>query len=110
GGRAVIDTGAYGTRLLKLARAPGPPTRAVSYDVATAARPDDVRAALRAEPRLTHVAVVHHETTTGVLNPVAEIVRAAAAEGRRVLGGAMSSLFGGPREGTRGRSDLVTAG
>src|SRR5262249_58604133 len=110
GGLLVVDNGVYGDRLLKIARAHGIATRALPYDVATAARPDDVRAALRAEPRLTHVAVVHHETTTGVLNPVAEIVRAAAAEGRRVLGGAMSSLFGGPREGTRGRSDLVTAG
>ena len=94
GGLVVIDNGVYGDRLLKISRAHGIPTRAVSYDVATAARPDDVRAALRAEPRLTHVAVVHHETTTGVLNPVAEIVRAAAAEGRRVLVDAMSSLFG----------------
>src|SRR5207237_1180728 len=81
--------GVYGDRLLRIARAHGIPTRALSYDVTTAARPDDVRMALRAEPQLTHVAVVHHETTTGVLNPVAEIARAAAAEGRRVLVDAM---------------------
>src|SRR5206468_4199714 len=62
GGLLVVDNGVYGDRLLRIARAHGIPTRALSYDVTTAARPDDVRAALRAEPQLTHVAVVHHET------------------------------------------------
>lgn len=109
GGLLVVDNGVYGDRLLKIARAHGIATRALSYDVATAARPDDVRAALRAEPRLTHVAVVHHETTTGVLNPVAEIVRAAAAEGRRVLVDAMSSLFGEPLDVTQDGIDFVMA-
>jgi 2-aminoethylphosphonate-pyruvate transaminase len=109
GGLLVVDNGVYGDRLLKIARAHGIATRALSYDVATAARPDDVRAALRAEPRLTHVAVVHHETTTGVLNPVAEIVCAAAAEGRRVLVDAMSSLFGEPLDVTQDGIDFVMA-
>ena len=109
GGLLVVDNGVYGDRLLKIGRAHGIATRALSYDVATAARPDDVRAALRAEPRLTHVAVVHHETTTGVLNPVGEIVRAAAAEGRRVLVDAMSSLFGEPLDVTQDGIDFVMA-
>jgi 2-aminoethylphosphonate-pyruvate transaminase len=89
GGLLVVDNGVYGDRLLKIARAHG--------------------AALRAEPRLTHVAVVHHETTTGVLNPVAEIVRAAATEGRRVLVDAMSSLFGEPLDVTQDGIDFVMA-
>jgi 2-aminoethylphosphonate-pyruvate transaminase len=109
GGLLVVDNGVYGERLLRIARAHGIPTRALSYDVTTAARPDDVRAALRAEPQLTHVAVVHHETTTGVLNPVAEIVRAAAVEGRRVLVDAMSSLFGEPLDVTQDGIDFVMA-
>ena len=109
GGLLVVDNGVYGDRLLRIARAHGIPTRALSYDVTTAARPDDVRMALRAEPQLTHVAVVHHETTTGVLNPVAEIVRAAAAEGRRVLVDAMSSLFGEPLDVTQDGIDFVMA-
>jgi len=109
GGLLVVDNGVYGDRLLRIARAHGIPSRALSYDVATPARPDDVRAALRAERHLTHVAVVHHETTTGVLNPVAEIVRAAAGEGRRVLVDAMSSLFGEPLDVTQDGIDFVMA-
>jgi 2-aminoethylphosphonate-pyruvate transaminase len=38
--------------------------------------------------------VVHHETTTGLLNPVMDVARVAARAGRRVLIDAMSSLFG----------------
>ena len=109
GGLLVVDNGVYGDRLLRIARAHGIPSRALSYDVATPARPDDVRAALRAERHLTHVVVVHHETTTGVLNPVAEIVRAAAGEGRRVLVDAMSSLFGEPLDVTQDGIDFVMA-
>jgi 2-aminoethylphosphonate-pyruvate transaminase len=109
GGLLVVDNGVYGDRLLRIARAHGIAHRALSYDVAAPARPDDVRAALRADRHLTHVAVVHHETTTGVLNPVAEIVRAAADEGRRVLVDAMSSLFGEPLDVTQDGIDFVMA-
>jgi len=109
GGLLVIDNGVYGDRLLRITRAHGIRAQALSYDVTTAARPDDVRAALRADRQLTHVAVVHHETTTGVLNPVADIARAAAAEGRRVLVDAMSSLFGEPLDVTQDGIDFVMA-
>src|SRR5947209_18941738 len=71
GGLLVVDNGVYGDRLLRIARAHGIAHRALACDVAAPARPDDVRAALRAERHLTHVAVVHHETTTALLNPVA---------------------------------------
>ncbi|MGH7307899.1 MAG: hypothetical protein ACREK6_04325 [Candidatus Rokuibacteriota bacterium] len=40
------------------------------------------------------MAVVHHETTTGLLNPVSEVARVAAGQGRRVVVDAMSALFG----------------
>jgi len=109
GGLLVVDNGVYGDRLLRIARAHDIAHKALSYDAATPARPDDVRAALREDRRLTHVAVVHHETTTGVLNPVAEIVRAAAVEGRRVLVDAMSSLFGEPLDVTQDGIDFVMA-
>ena len=109
GGLLVVDNGVYGDRLLKIARAHGIAHKALAYDVATPARPDDVRTALRGDRRLTHVAVVHHETTTGVLNPVADIVHAAAGEGRRVLVDAMSSLFGERLDVTQDGIDFVMA-
>jgi 2-aminoethylphosphonate-pyruvate transaminase len=109
GGLLIVDNGVYGDRIRRIARANGIHAHALSYDAITPARPDDVRAALRADHRLSHVAVVHHETTTGLLNPVAEIARVSAAEGRRVLVDAMSSLFGEPLDITQDGIDFVMA-
>jgi 2-aminoethylphosphonate-pyruvate transaminase len=84
----------YGDRLARIARAHGIPAEVLSYDVGTPVDPAEVEAALRGRPELSHVAVVHHETTTGLLNPVEDVARVAAGLGRRTLIDAMSSLFG----------------
>ena len=90
----IVNNGVYGDRLARIARVHGIPTEVLKYDVVTPVSPADVDAALRARPELSHVAVVHHETTTGLLNPVMDVARVAARAGRRVLIDAMSSLFG----------------
>lgn len=111
-GRAllVVDNGVYGDRMLRIAAAHGIPTHRVSCDMWTPVEPVAVDRALRAHPEVSHVAVVHHETTTGVLNPVAAIARVAERAGRRVLVDATSSLFGEPLDVTVGAMDFVTAG
>jgi 2-aminoethylphosphonate-pyruvate transaminase len=95
-GRAllVVKNGVYGDRLVRIAAAHGIPAEVLASDVVTPVAPGDVEAALRAHPEVSHVAVVHHETTTGLLNPVHDVARVAARLGRRVLVDAMSSLFG----------------
>jgi 2-aminoethylphosphonate-pyruvate transaminase len=95
--------------MLKIARAHDIPAVAVSADIFTPVRAADVEAALRAHPEATHVAVVHHETTTGLLNPVAEIARVAARHGRRLIVDAMSSLYGERLDVTQDGIDYVTA-
>jgi 2-aminoethylphosphonate-pyruvate transaminase len=105
----VVDNGVYGDRMLKIARAHGIPPVAVSGDIFTPVAPAAVEAALVAHPEVSHVAVVHHETTTGLLNPVAAIAAVAARHGRRVIVDAMSSLFGEALEVTEDGIDFVTA-
>src|SRR5262245_26816502 len=90
----IVNNGVYGDRLVRIARAYGIPSEVLSYDGTTPVAPADVEAALRARPELSHVAVVHHETTTGLLNPVNDVARVAGRLGRRTLIDAMSSLFG----------------
>lgn len=109
GGLLVVNNGVYGDRMLRMARAHGIRAEAVAYDYVTPAAPADVERALRAHPELTHVAIVHHETTTGLLNPIAEVARVASALGRRVIVDATSSLFGEPCEVTHDGIDLATA-
>ncbi len=111
-GRAllVVDNGVYGDRMLRIARAHGIPTERLAYDLWTPASPADVARALAAHPEVSHVCVVHHETTTGLLNPVTDIARVAEAAGRRVIVDATSSLFGEPLDVNDGAMDFVTAG
>jgi len=54
--------------------------------------PEGVAAALDSDPTIDAVAVVHHETTTGLLNPVHEIATMAGARDVRVAVDAISSL------------------
>ena len=108
-GVLVVVNGVYGERMLRMARAHGIRAAAVRADIVTPVAAEAVEAALAADPGLGHVAVVHHETTTGLLNPVAAIAAAAARLGRRVIVDAMSSLFGEPLDVTQDGIDFVVA-
>lgn len=109
GGLLVADNGVYGDRIAKIARAHGITAEVLEYDIWTAVDPGDVDRVLGERPELSHVAVVHHETTTGILNPVTQIARVAARHGRSLIVDAMSSLFGEKLDIVRPGIDFVTA-
>jgi 2-aminoethylphosphonate-pyruvate transaminase len=109
GALLVTDNGVYGDRIARIARAHGIAAQVLEYDIWTAVDPSDVDRALGQRRDLSHVAVIHHETTTGLLNPVAEIARVAARHGRSLIVDAMSSLFGEPLDVTQPGIDFVTA-
>jgi 2-aminoethylphosphonate-pyruvate transaminase len=109
GGLLVADNGVYGDRIARIARAHGIAAEILKYDIWSPVVPGDVDRALAAHPELTHVAVVHHETTTGILNPVADVARVAARHGKSVIVDAMSSLFGETLDVTQPGIDFVTA-
>jgi 2-aminoethylphosphonate-pyruvate transaminase len=110
-GRALlaVDNGVYGDRMVRIARAHGIPVTTVHADIFTPVEPAAVDAALRERPEISHVALVHHETTTGLLNPVAAVAAVAARHGRRVIVDAMSSLFGEALSVAAEGIDFVTA-
>ena len=105
----VVKNGVYGDRLVRIAQAHAIRVEVVASDLVSPVRPAAVEAALRAHPEVSHVAVVHHETTTGLLNPVAELARVAARHDRRLLVDAMSSLFGEPLDVAAPGVDFVVA-
>ncbi len=92
----VLANGAYGRRIAQIARCARIP--ATVHYAGELAPPDLERLdqALAAEPGITHVAVVHCETTTGMLNPVAEIGRIVKSHDRLFIVDAMSSFGGIP--------------
>jgi 2-aminoethylphosphonate-pyruvate transaminase len=88
----VLINGAYGKRLARLTEMMG---RRLSVfetaeDVPTTAA--DVDRKLDADPSITHVGLIHCETSTGILNPLPEIAEAVAQRRRRLIVDAMSSF------------------
>jgi len=93
GGRVlVLVNGAYGERIVKMAAVHGIPAEVLRWPEDTPVDPQAVRTALRADPGLSHVALVHVETTSGVLNPLQAVGQVVGAEGRVFFVDAMSSF------------------
>ena len=88
----VLINGAYGKRLARLTKMMG---RRLSVfetadDVQTTAA--DVARLLDADASITHVGLIHCETSTGILNPLPEIADVVAKRGRSLIVDAMSSF------------------
>jgi 2-aminoethylphosphonate-pyruvate transaminase len=84
--------GAYCERIAKICRIIGRKLTVHNYAEDAQVRPEDVDRLLAQEPGITHVALVHCETSTGILNPLHEIAAVVAARGRRLIVDAMSSF------------------
>lgn len=96
GGRAVlvIDNGVYGGRLARIAAVHEIPLVKLSSDWSCPPDLDRVDRALKAHPEVQVVALVHHETTTGLLNPVGEVGCLAKTYGKSFLVDSVSGLGG----------------
>lgn len=92
----VIDNGAYGARMANIASTFG--IDVVLYKLAYGDYPDIDKVAnlLETNKDVSHLAVVHHETTTGMLNPVQEICDVAKKYKVEVIVDCMSSYGGIP--------------
>ena len=88
----VCRNGIYGERIETIARRLGIEVVVVAASDLQPIAPGDVAAALAADPTIDAVAVIHHETTTGLLNPVHEIAAVAHGHGALVLVDAISSF------------------
>lgn len=88
----VPNQGAYCARILKILKYLG--RQAIELPTAEdcAIHPAAVEAMLLADPAITHVALVHCETGTGILNPLHEIATVVARQGRGLIIDAMSSF------------------
>ena len=84
--------GAYCRRIQRICSILGRRVTSLDYDERDPVRPSDVDAALKKEASITHVALVHCETSTGVLNPLAEVAAVVAQHKKSLLVDAMSSF------------------
>jgi 2-aminoethylphosphonate-pyruvate transaminase len=92
----VVNNGVYGARMAEMARAHGIGVREIVSDWFAPAAADAVDRALRADPRIAVVGVVHHETTVGLINPVRAIGATVRRRGCTLLVDSVSGLGGDP--------------
>src|SRR5262249_28142908 len=86
----VLANGAYGERMIDIAKRLGRRVEALRWPENQAVDPAAVDRALADDPAITHVALVHCETTSGVLNPLAEVASVVARHRRAFIVDAMS--------------------
>ncbi|BCZ27868.1 2-aminoethylphosphonate--pyruvate transaminase [Claveliimonas bilis] len=90
----IIANGAYGERMVDIAEHAkvNYVLYRVSYDQIPSA--EEVKDILEKDPAITHVAMVHSETTSGILNDIASVTKVVKDAGKTMIVDAMSS-FGG---------------
>jgi 2-aminoethylphosphonate-pyruvate transaminase len=94
----IIANGAYGKRMVQIADVLRLNYVEYALSETAAPRPDEVAALLDENTDITHVALVHCETTTGMLNPLPEIARIVKAKDKIFILDAMSSFGGIPMD------------
>ncbi|MEQ8425358.1 MAG: aminotransferase class V-fold PLP-dependent enzyme, partial [Cyclobacteriaceae bacterium] len=92
----VIENGAYGTRMVKLAETFGIPVIRYQLEYGDYPSLKTIEKLIQNNPDVSHLAVVHHETTTGMLNPIQEICDLAHSHNLEVIVDCMSSYAGIP--------------
>jgi 2-aminoethylphosphonate-pyruvate transaminase len=110
GGRLlVLVNGAYGRRMVRIADVIGRAVVALEWPEDTPVLPAALETALASDPTVTHVAVVHCETTSGILNPLEEVAEVCARHRRPLLIDAMSSFGALPIDAAHMRFEAVIA-
>jgi 2-aminoethylphosphonate-pyruvate transaminase len=104
----VLANGAYGERMASIARRLGRAVEVLRFDEDRPVSPGAVVEALKDES-ITHVALVHCETTTGILNPCEAIADVVAKAGPILILDAMSSFGALPIDLSRTKIGAVLA-
>jgi len=93
-GILIPANGFFGDRMIEIARAHGLQVVTVPTARREAVSVEAVRRALDGRPELRAVAMVHHETSLGVVNPVREVAALARDRGALMIVDAVSSAGG----------------
>ncbi len=90
----IINNGAYGKRIAEIADYLNLNATVLNLNETELPNPIDVENKLKEDNAITHIAMVHCETTTGMLNPISDIGVLAKQYNKTFIVDAMSS-FGG---------------
>ncbi len=93
GGKAlVLINGAYGKRMVKIIEYLGRTCTTLETPEDTPPSLEDLEETLSNDPHITHVLVVHCETTSGILNPIKAVADIVERHGRHLIIDAMSAF------------------
>ncbi len=105
----VLVNGAYGKRIARICEYYDRATVIQETPEDTPVDPQALDAALAADREVSHVAVVHCETTSGILNPLQAVAEVTARHGRGLLIDAMSAFGAIPLDARAIPFDAVVA-
>lgn len=109
-GRLLIAVnGAYGHRMAKICKVAGRDCETIEWPEDQPVDPGAVAEKLAQSPEITHVAVVHCETTSGIRNPLPEVAKVVSDAGRRLLVDSMSAFGAMPLDVRETPIDAVVA-
>ncbi len=105
----ILVNGAYGQRMQKICE-----YHALAFETLVFAEnepvdPDALAERLAADESISHVAVVHCETTTGILNPLKAVADVTESHGRALLVDSMSAFGALPVDSREIRFDALVA-
>lgn len=92
----VVNNGAYGERMVKIAHAYAIDVEELFYPWGTYPNLEDIEKKLQTIPEISCISMVHHETTTGMLNPVQEVGNLANKYNKIFIVDTISSFAGIP--------------
>jgi len=102
----IVDNGAFGERLCEIARLHDMDVIHLRYAWGDLVRPADVRRAFEEHPEIAVVAMIHHETSVGLLNPVREVGAICRKHDALFIVDAVSSLGGEDLDVVRDNIDI----
>ena len=105
----VLVNGAYGKRMARLTEMMRRRLAVVEAADDVAITGPDVARALDADRSITHVGLIHCETSTGILNPLPEIAAVVAGRGKSLIVDAMSSFAAIAIDASRTPFDALVA-
>ncbi len=105
----VVANGAYGDRAAKILGRIGRPFVKIDKGDSAAPSVEDVITVLDGDAAISHVWIIHCETTSGIVNPIHEIAEAVKTRGRVIMVDAMSSFGALPLDMTASGLDVMVS-
>ncbi len=93
---AIINNGAYGERMVKIAQAYSLDYVEIKYEHGGKINLAEISEAFNKDKKIACLAMVHHETTTGLLNPIKEVGKIVKENGAVFIVDTISSFAGIP--------------